>query len=679
MAKQNQCLGVDIGTHSIRVAEVSAGPKGIEIKRLVEKRIQLEPGQREGQRQAAIVSQLNALLKENKIKTKTAVFCVPGQTVFVRPTVKIPATTPDRLNQIIRFEAREQIPFPLEKTNLEYQVFETDDPGEVEVLLVAMRRDHINQFMGLVRKSGLKPLAVSVSSLALHNFHEVNDCDTGLLQRLEKPKKPRKKPKKKATAGASEQAEGDGEAPRKILGLTLPKIPLPALGRKKKAPPPPEPDTAEDSEADEESGDPYLDMELEEIQAEVNIGASLTDLAISKAGRRRLIGFTRTFPVAGNQMDRAIRAKLGLETSEEAQQTKEREAVILSGDFGGHEGHYNQAASQAATTAADSIITEVRRSLDYYISQPDGVAVDKLAVSGGLARMKHFTSYVEEKLGIPVSHAGVSNANVHVPDELVESVSSFVIPLGLAFQGLGLAQVQIDFLPQEFKNIRQFKQKRRFLIAAAVLAAVSAALGTQLGTQYISQSRELARRYEEYVKENEEQTSTINEAQAENAALGRKFGELQRVNTNRALWLDFTVNVLQRRPAPILVERLEISPQGVVDLQGRTSRQQAISEFYNELKQETEFIQSAQLVSLGSPVEDERFETRVFPFSMRITTFDRQGRYESMVRGQQTIDAIVPEGEEGEEESPERNAKPAKPASGAKSEGGEDTGFTGFR
>lgn len=674
MAKQNQCLGVDIGTHSIRVAEVSASPKGIEVKRLVEKRIQLEPGQREGQRQAAIVSQLNALLKENKIKTKAAVFCVPGQTVFVRPTVKIPATTPDRLNQIIRFEAREQIPFPLEKTNLEYQVFETDDPGEVEVLLVAMRRDHINQFMGLVRKSGLKPLAVSVSSLALHNFHEVNDAEAGVLRRLEKPKKAKKPSKKKAAAAKSETSDGGEEAPKKILGLTVPKISIPGLGRKKtQGEPQPEPEP-EESETDEETGDPYLDMELEEIQAEVNMGASLTDLAISKAGHRRLIGFTRTFPVAGNQMDRAIRTKLGLETAEEAQQIKENETVVLASDFAGHEGAYNQMASEAATSAADSIITEVRRSLDYYISQPDGVAVDKLALSGGLARMKHFTSYIEEKLGIPVSHASVTNESVHVPDELVESISSFVIPMGLAFQGLGLAQVQIDFLPQEFKNIRQFKQKRRFLTAAAIMAAVSAGMGTQLGTRYIDQSKELARRYEEYVQENEEQTSTINEAQAENATLSRKFGELQRVDTNRALWLDFTLNLLKRRPAPILVERLEISPQGVVDLQGRTSRQQAISEFYNELKQETEFIQSAQLVSLGAPVEDERFETKVFPFTMRITTYNRQGRYESLVRGQDTIEAISADAPEGEGEEEER----AKPTPEPKSEGGFEPVFKGF-
>ncbi len=676
MAKQNQCLGIDIGTHSIRVAEVSAGPKGIEIKRLVEKRIAFEPGQREGQRQASIVSQLGALLKESKIKTKAAVFCVPGQTVFVRPTVKIPATSPDRLGQIIRFEAREQIPFPLEKTILEYQVFETDDPGEVEVLLVAMRRDHINQFMGLVRKSGLKPLAVSVSSLALHNFHEVNDCPRGLLQRLEKPKKPKKAKKTKASNKSASatpdaaEAEGGGEAaPKKILGLKLPKISIPGLGKKKSAAPAP---VTEESSDLEESGDPYADMELEEIQAEVNIGASLTDLAISKAGGRRLIGFTRTFPVAGTQMDRGIRTKLGLDSIEEAQRLKEEEAIILSSDFSGHEGSYNQNASAAATAAADSIVTEIRRSLDYYISQPEGVAVDKLAISGGLARMRHFTDYVEEKLGIPVNHARVTNESIRVPDELVESLSAFVIPLGLAFQGLGLAQVRVDFLPQEFKNIRQFKQKRRILTAAAILAAITTGLGTQLGTRYIEQSRQLAQRYEQYVAENEEQTSTITDAQKENAALSQKFEAIDRLDGNRALWMDFTLNLLQRRPAPILVERLEISPQGVVDLEGRTSRQQAISEFYNELKQETEFIQSAQLVSLGAPVDDVRFETRVFPFSMRITTYNRENRYESMIAGLGTVGALSAEDVEASAtEAEEAAAKPDDAAA-------KPSGFKGF-
>lgn len=643
MAKLNQCLGIDIGTHSIRVAEVAAGPKGVEIKKLVEARIKIQPGQREGERQEAILSQLSALLKENKIKTKTAVFCVPGQTVFVRPTVKIPATTPERLGQIIRFEAREQIPFPLEKTNLEYQVFQTDNAGEVEVLLVAIRRDHINQFMAMVRKSGLKPLAVSVSSLALHNFHEVNDCKTGLLRRLAKPKKA--KAPKKGKAGAEAASAGGEAGPRKILGLKLPKLSLPSLGRKKKA---------AAATADTGGGAPefegeesFEDMELEEIQAEVNLGASLTDLAISKAGGRRLIGFTRTFPVAGSQIDRTIRTKLGLESIEEAQRIKEQEAVIMASDFDGRGGPYNQNASLAATAAADSIITEIRRSLDYYISQPDGVAVDKLAISGGLGRMRNLTTYIEEKLGIPVVLSSVSNKDIQLPDELAPAVSAFAIPIGLAFQGLGLAQVQIDFLPQEFKNIREFKQKRGYLIAAAVLAAASVGMGTQAGSKYMGQNRILARRYQEYVEQNKEQTEAITAAQMENNALAGKFGNMNRIKINRALWLDFMVSVLQRRPAPILLERLEIGPEGVVDIQGRTSRQQAITEFYNELKQETKFVESAELTYLGAPEDDDRFKTKVFPFSMRLTTFDRRGRYVSMKRSKagvpfETVRADVP-------------------------------------
>lgn len=686
MAKQNQCLGIDIGTHSIRVAEVAAGPKGIEIRKLVETRIQLEPGQRDTERQTAIVKQLAALLKENKIKTKSAVFCVPGQTVFVRPTVKIPATSPDRLNQIIRFEAREQIPFPLEKTNLEYQVFETDDPGEVEVLLVAIRRDHINQFMALVRRSGLKPLAVSVSSLALHNFHEANDCPSGLLKRLEPAKKARKGAAKgKQSTAKPAAAPSEPAGPKKMFGITIPKLNLPALGRKKKPGEEPPVGTADTGPGFEEE-DPYSEMALEEIQAEVNLGASLTDLAISKAGSRRLIGFTRTFPVAGNQMDRSIRTKLGLESAEDAQRIKEQQAVILSTDFSGHEGGFNQNASSAATAAADSIITEIRRSLDYYISQPDGVAVDKLALSGGLARMRHLTEYIEEKLGVPVAHASVTNSSIEIPDELKETVSAYVIPIGLAFQGLGLAQVQIDFLPQEFKNIRQFKQKRRFIVAAAIMAAVSAGLGTQLGSRYMEQNTQLAEKYRRYVENTKAETEEINTALRENVDLSRKFGELSRVQTNRALWLDFTLNLLQRRPAPILIERIEISPQGIVDLQGLTTRQQAITEFYNELKQETEFIQSAQLVSLQAPIDDSRFGTRVFPFTMRITTFNRQGRFESIKRNadgsplgtvQAVVDAGAVPGEagapagEGAGTPAEGAARPtATPAAG---------GFQGFR
>lgn len=638
MAKKFSCIGVDIGAHSIRVAELERSGDGIEIKKLVEKRLQFEPDQSESKRQAAIATQLKALLKENGIKTKSAVFCVPGQTAFIRQ-IRLPATDPERLARIIHFEAREQIPFPLEKTVLEYQVFDSDDPREVQVLLVAIRRDYINPFMNLVEKSGLKKLAVSVSSLALHNFYEVNACGDRLISRLEAPKKDSKGKKSKEAevveVASEDAAPDDSKKKKRKLSISLGRFSsLAKLGKRKKKKGEPEPSPVAAEAESEAERDPYDSMEMEEIQANVNLGASWMDLSIPKAGEDRLVGFTRTVPVAGNQMDRRIGQKLGLASLEDAQRIKEQECAILSADFSGagDQSGLNLEASSAATTGADNIITEVRRSLEFYIAQPDGVAVDTVILSGGLARMKNLPEYFEEKMGTPVSLASITNSHVKVDPSLDSSVVTHVIPIGLAFQGLGAGQVDIDFLPQEIKNLRTFKSKRAMLAAATVIVFLTAAIGSQAGTRYFDLSRAEIKVLNRYIQENEAQSDKIKSAESDNKDLGTRYKDLGAVRSRRALILEFVADLLEHRPGSILIERLEVQSHGVVLIQGRAPQQQAIIEFFKELESADEYVKKVELTQRQNAESDSRFTTKVFPFQMRVTTFDQSKRYRSIRR-----------------------------------------------
>lgn len=637
MAKKFSCIGVDIGAYSIRVAELERNADGVEIKKLVEKRLHFEPDQTESKRQAAIAAQLKALLKENGIKTKSAVFCVPGQTAFIRQ-IRLPATDPERLARIIQFEAREQIPFPLEKTILEYQVFDADDPREVQVLLVAIRRDYINPFMTLVEKSGLKKLAVSVSSLALHNFYEVNACGDGLPSRLEAAKKDSgKKGAKEAEVidVSAEDAAPDETKKKRKLSLSLGRFSsLAKFGKRKKKKDEPEasPAAAEAEGADEQ--DPYESMEMEEIQANVNLGASWMDLSIPKAGEDRLVGFTRTVPVAGNQMDRRIGQKLGLASLEDAQRIKEQECAIISSDFSaaGEQAGLNLEASSAATTGADNIITEVRRSLEFYIAQPDGVAVDSVVLSGGLARMKNMASYFEEKMGTPVSLASITNSHVKVDPSVASAVSTHVIPIGLAFQGLGAGQVNIDFLPQEIKNLRTFKRKRGMLAAAAVMVFLAIGVGSQAGIRYYQLSLQEIAVLDRYIQENEEQSDKIKNAEIANRELDTRFKNLGTVRSRRALVMEFVADLLAHRPGSILIERLEVQAHGVVLIQGRAPQQQAIIEFFKELESADSYVKKVELTQRQSAESDARFTTKVFPFQMRVTTFDQAKRFRSIRR-----------------------------------------------
>jgi len=378
MQARRKCLGVDLGCNTIKVAELVYEKGQLKITNLASAELNLPHRVSESERNEKALSVLRDLLKKNRIATKEAVFCIPGQSVFVR-RVKLPKTTDERLARIITYEARQQIPFPLDKTVMEYQVFPEAEEDEVVVLMVAVKRDHINSYMEVVKRTGLKPLSVGVSSLALYNYYIF---DKGPL--FDK---------------VPEGAETTEKEKVDKVGKLLRGFSLPFLKRK------PKPQEKPEEEKEEAEERPVEDVSAyEEVKAYVNIGASMLDLSIARLGKTPTLGFTRSVPVAGNEITKCIQDKSGIESFEEAERVKKQEVMLrtLEAEEGTEHEPVNQEATEATMFIVDRLIAELRRSLDFYISQPEGMAIDAIYLSGGQAQLSNLDSYIEEKLGLPV-------------------------------------------------------------------------------------------------------------------------------------------------------------------------------------------------------------------------------------------------------------------------------------
>src|SRR5690606_7082142 len=75
---------------------------------------------------------LDQLMTRYDMKKSTLVVSVPGHMAFAR-FAKLPPVEPKKIAEIVRFEAVQQIPFPLDQVEWDYQVFQQEDSPEVEV------------------------------------------------------------------------------------------------------------------------------------------------------------------------------------------------------------------------------------------------------------------------------------------------------------------------------------------------------------------------------------------------------------------------------------------------------------------------------------------------------------------------------------------------------------------
>jgi type IV pilus assembly protein PilM len=119
----------------------------------------------------ALADALKALFAEHKL-SKRVRLGVGNQQVVVR-TVRLPAIDdPKEMDAAVRFQAQEQIPMPLDQAVLEYQVVggvpaEEGSVPQVDVVVVAARREMISSFLEPIRRAGLEPVGIDLTAFAM--------------------------------------------------------------------------------------------------------------------------------------------------------------------------------------------------------------------------------------------------------------------------------------------------------------------------------------------------------------------------------------------------------------------------------------------------------------------------------------------------------------------------------
>jgi len=118
---------------------------------------------------AALPTALNQIMRERGIKPAPVVISLGGQAVFPR-FAKIPATNDAaKLDQLVRYEIEQNVPFPIDEIVSDYQFTGTTPEGDRAAVIVAAKLDSVRAVTDVVRGMGLKLALVDVSPMAVLN------------------------------------------------------------------------------------------------------------------------------------------------------------------------------------------------------------------------------------------------------------------------------------------------------------------------------------------------------------------------------------------------------------------------------------------------------------------------------------------------------------------------------
>lgn len=166
---------IDLGTMTVRVGLYRPHDRGLMLTGFSVAEMPSDGGD-ETARTGAIVSALRTALTGVDRGALTLSYAISGQTVFTR-FVKLPPSPPDRVAQMVRFEAQQNVPFPMADVVWDYQLMRQSPESDLEAIIVAIKADMLDRLNAAVVSVARLPQRVDVAPLALFNAVRFNYAD----------------------------------------------------------------------------------------------------------------------------------------------------------------------------------------------------------------------------------------------------------------------------------------------------------------------------------------------------------------------------------------------------------------------------------------------------------------------------------------------------------------------
>ncbi len=168
MANPRFAWGIDIGNRALKAVKLVRDGDLFRVDDFEFIEHETVLSQAGDNRESLIQTALANFVQRHNFKGGVVSIGVSGQASFAR-FVKLPPVEEKKIPEIVRFEAVQQIPFPLEDVEWSYQLFRQPDNPEVEVGIFAMRRELVNQHIKYFTDFNLNVQAVQMNPLAVYN------------------------------------------------------------------------------------------------------------------------------------------------------------------------------------------------------------------------------------------------------------------------------------------------------------------------------------------------------------------------------------------------------------------------------------------------------------------------------------------------------------------------------
>ena len=337
----SKVVGLDVGSYQVKAVELRKSGNKVELVHFGIADV-FPNGDRTAAGSSDIfqlkVNAIQRALQAGRITAKHSVSAVSGESIIVR-YIQLPDMPEAELKNALRWEAEEYIPFAIDEVNLDSVVLGPSAvAGKVDVLLVSARKDLVNDHVQLVRMASLTPVIVDVEGFAFLNCFEAN------------------------------------YQPRRDECVCL-----------------------------------------------VHLGADVTNINVYVGNTSR---FSRDIGIAGNAITQSVCQKCQVpfikgeelkrnvgvaKPDDDDEATGENELIstirgtverITGSELG--DDSPEATAAKAIQNALGQLVSEIRRSIQFFEGQSGGATVQRVIIGGGTSKLKNLPAFLQSELDVSV-------------------------------------------------------------------------------------------------------------------------------------------------------------------------------------------------------------------------------------------------------------------------------------
>ncbi len=455
---------------------------------------------------------LDTFLGRNKLENDLVAISLPGQTALAK-FIQLPPVEESRVAEIIKYEAKQQIPFALEDVIWDYQPLgggaaESGFLLDAEVGLFAMKKEQVHHHLKPFLDRKIEVELVQIAPLGTFNF-----------------------------------------------------LCYDRMGIRKDAPRP----------------------EIEDYSVVLDMGADNTTLLVTN-GKKIWI---RNVPIGGNHFTRALTKEMKL-TFAKAEHLKCN--ATKSPD--------PRAVFQALRPVFNDYVAEIQRSIGFFANVNRNAKIGRLIGVGNGFKLAGLQKFLQQNLQYEVERVdhfqGAVGDQVLTAPLFQDNLLTFVVPYGLALQGLQLTDIRTTLLPREIAMARKIRRKKPWAAATAASLLIGMAASTAgYGSVFRSVSEA---RFGEAEKKAKDLENTVNglkgkytAEEGRNSSAKAAGDKLVATLPTRELWLEVYKAIDECLPRDIgkQLDEADIMRMHRISLEGVTCKKyDDLSTWYGALKED---------------------------------------------------------------------------------------------